>query len=101
MGSSFPGRSRGDLPSLARREARRAPVAVLFEGERPDPAHPRECGLRDGEEHGHEEQHDDGEDHHPVGSAHGIAARAVAMSLALRRAYFDNLDRWVYENRRY
>lgn len=29
------------------------------------------------------------------------AARAVAMSLALRRAYFDNLDRWVYENRKY
>jgi hypothetical protein len=29
------------------------------------------------------------------------AARAVAMSLALRRAYFDNLDRWVYQNRRY
>ena len=27
------------------------------------------------------------------------AARAVAMSLVLRRAYFDNLDRWVYENR--
>jgi hypothetical protein len=25
------------------------------------------------------------------------AARAVAMSLALRRAYFDNLDRWVFE----
>lgn len=31
----------------------------------------------------------------------GRAARAVAMSLALRRAYFDNLDRWVYENRKY
>jgi hypothetical protein len=29
------------------------------------------------------------------------AARAVAMSLALRRAYFDNLDRWVYEGKRY
>ena len=27
------------------------------------------------------------------------AARAVAMSLVLRRAYFDNLDRWVYENK--
>src|SRR5687767_2270144 len=27
------------------------------------------------------------------------AARAVAMSLALRRAYFDNLDRWVFENK--
>jgi len=26
------------------------------------------------------------------------AARAVAMSLVLRRAYFDNLDRWVYQN---
>lgn len=25
------------------------------------------------------------------------AARAVAMSLALRRAYFDNLDRWVFD----
>jgi 1,2-phenylacetyl-CoA epoxidase catalytic subunit len=29
------------------------------------------------------------------------AARAVAMSLALRRAYFDNLDRWVFDNRLY
>lgn len=29
------------------------------------------------------------------------AARAVAMSLALRRAYFDNLDRWVFEGRAY
>jgi hypothetical protein len=29
------------------------------------------------------------------------AARAVAMSLALRRAYFDNLDRWVYEEKSY
>jgi hypothetical protein len=29
------------------------------------------------------------------------AARAVAMSLALRRAYFDNLDRWVFEGRSY
>ncbi len=29
------------------------------------------------------------------------AARAVAMSLALRRAYFDNLDRWVLENQIY
>jgi len=29
------------------------------------------------------------------------AARAVAMSLALRRAYFDNLDRWVFEGRLY
>jgi hypothetical protein len=29
------------------------------------------------------------------------ASRAVAMSLALRRAYFDNLDRWVFENRSY
>ena len=27
------------------------------------------------------------------------AARAVAMSLVLRRAYFENLDRWVYEGR--
>ncbi|HXG53556.1 MAG TPA: hypothetical protein VNN77_19320 [candidate division Zixibacteria bacterium] len=27
------------------------------------------------------------------------AARAVEMSLALRRHYFDNLDRWVYEGR--
>jgi hypothetical protein len=29
------------------------------------------------------------------------AACAVAMSLVLRRAYFDNLDRWVFENKRY
>jgi hypothetical protein len=29
------------------------------------------------------------------------AARAVAMSLTLRRAYFDNLDRWVYEDKLY
>jgi 1,2-phenylacetyl-CoA epoxidase catalytic subunit len=29
------------------------------------------------------------------------AARAVAMSLGLRRAYFDNLDRWVYEEKSY
>jgi hypothetical protein len=29
------------------------------------------------------------------------ATRAVAMSLVLRRAYFDNLDRWVYENKSY
>lgn len=29
------------------------------------------------------------------------AARAVAMSLVLRRAYFDNLDRWVFENKMY
>ncbi|HKY07286.1 MAG TPA: hypothetical protein VJQ55_03555 [Candidatus Binatia bacterium] len=29
------------------------------------------------------------------------AARAVAMSLALRRAYFENLDRWVFENKSY
>jgi hypothetical protein len=29
------------------------------------------------------------------------AARAVAMSLALRRAYFENLDRWVYEDKLY
>jgi len=29
------------------------------------------------------------------------AARAVAMSLGLRRAYFDNLDRWVFENKNY
>jgi len=29
------------------------------------------------------------------------AARAVAMSLALRRGYFDNLDRWVYEGTSY
>jgi len=27
------------------------------------------------------------------------AARAVAMSLALRRQYFDNLDRWVFEDK--
>src|SRR5882724_6899464 len=27
------------------------------------------------------------------------AARAVAMSLVLRRAYFDNLDRWVFEGK--
>ena len=27
------------------------------------------------------------------------AARAVAMSLVLRRQYFDNLDRWVYEGK--
>ncbi len=27
------------------------------------------------------------------------AARAVTMSLALRRAYFDNLDRWVFDNK--
>jgi hypothetical protein len=27
------------------------------------------------------------------------AARAVAMSLMLRRAYFDNLDRWVFEGK--
>jgi hypothetical protein len=27
------------------------------------------------------------------------AARAVAMSLVLRRSYFDNLDRWVYEDK--
>lgn len=27
------------------------------------------------------------------------AARAVAMSLALRRQYFDNLDRWVFEGK--
>jgi hypothetical protein len=27
--------------------------------------------------------------------------RAVAMSLALRQAYFDNLDLWVYEDRAY
>ena len=26
------------------------------------------------------------------------AARAVVMSLVLRRAYFDNLDRWVYQD---
>jgi hypothetical protein len=29
------------------------------------------------------------------------AARAVAMSLVLRRQYFDDLDRWVYENKTY
>jgi hypothetical protein len=29
------------------------------------------------------------------------AARAVAMSLTLRRAYFENLDRWVFEGRLY
>ena len=29
------------------------------------------------------------------------AARAVAMSLQLRRQYFDNLDRWVYEDKIY
>ena len=29
------------------------------------------------------------------------AARAVAMSLVLRREYFDNLDRWVFENKMY
>ena len=29
------------------------------------------------------------------------AARAVAMSLVLRRAYFENLDRWVYEDKIY
>lgn len=29
------------------------------------------------------------------------AGRAVAMSLVLRRAYFDNLDRWVFEERPY
>jgi len=29
------------------------------------------------------------------------AARAVAMSLVLRRQYFDNLDRWVFENNPY
>jgi hypothetical protein len=27
------------------------------------------------------------------------AARAVAMSLVLRRAYFENLDRWVFDNK--
>ena len=27
------------------------------------------------------------------------ATRAVTMSLALRRAYFDNLDRWVFDNK--
>jgi len=29
------------------------------------------------------------------------AACAVAMSLVLRRQYFDNLDRWVFENKMY
>ena len=29
------------------------------------------------------------------------AARAVAMSLVLRRGYFDNLDRWVYQDTSY
>jgi len=29
------------------------------------------------------------------------AARAVAMSLVLRRQYFDNLDRWVFEDKMY
>ena len=29
------------------------------------------------------------------------ATRAVAMSLVLRRAYFDNLDRWVFEGKLY
>ena len=29
------------------------------------------------------------------------AARAVAMSLVLRRAYFENLDRWVFEGKLY
>ncbi len=29
------------------------------------------------------------------------AARAVAMSLALRRAYFENLDRWVFDGKSY
>jgi hypothetical protein len=29
------------------------------------------------------------------------ASRAVAMSLVLRRAYFDNLDRWVFEDKSY
>ena len=29
------------------------------------------------------------------------AARGVAMSLVLRRAYFDNLDRWVFEDKIY
>ena len=29
------------------------------------------------------------------------AARAVAMSLVLRRAYFDNLDQWVFEGKLY
>ncbi len=29
------------------------------------------------------------------------ASRAVAMSLALRRQYFDNLDRWVFDGQAY
>ena len=29
------------------------------------------------------------------------AARAVTMSLVLRRQYFDNLDRWVFEDKMY
>jgi len=29
------------------------------------------------------------------------ASRAVAMSLILRRAYFENLERWVYEGKAY
>jgi hypothetical protein len=29
------------------------------------------------------------------------ATRAVAMSLTLRRGYFDNLDRWVYQGKSY
>jgi hypothetical protein len=29
------------------------------------------------------------------------AARAVAMSLVLRSQYFENLDRWVYEDKMY
>ena len=29
------------------------------------------------------------------------AARGVAMSLVLRRAYFDNLDRWVFDGQMY
>ena len=29
------------------------------------------------------------------------AARAVTMSLALRRQYFDNLDRWVFDSQAY
>ena len=29
------------------------------------------------------------------------SARAVAMSLVLRRAYFDNLDQWVFEGKLY
>ncbi|HEX9788340.1 MAG TPA: hypothetical protein VGB09_09955 [Candidatus Binatia bacterium] len=28
-------------------------------------------------------------------------ANAGTMSLDLRRAYFDNLDRWVFENKMY